>query len=68
MNTPSAEGYYAFEGKVAGATVEDVQWVVYVRLHEPDGQYYAHRLTGYPHKVSMMYGEWTPLRLPWDEA
>lgn len=68
MKTPDGEGYYAFEGKVAGATLEDVQLVVCVIRSGSDGQLYAHRLTGYPHKVSMMYGVWTRLRLPWDDA
>lgn len=67
MKSPDTEDYYAFEGDIAGATVEHVQLVVYVRRNESDNQLYAHRLTGYPHKVSMMYGEWTRLHLPWNK-
>lgn len=63
---PHSEGYYAFEGRVLGSSVENLRWVVMVRMNKIDSQYYAYRFGGHTHKVTDMIGAWTKLHVPWD--
>jgi hypothetical protein len=65
LDMPDGEGYFAFEGRIDGSSVERLQWCVMVRRNSIDKELYVWRFGGQTFKASQMFGKWTRLQMPW---
>lgn len=66
LDIPEGEGYWAFDGRIDGSSVDKLQWLVMVKRNSIDNNLYAYRFGGHTHRVSVMFGKWTRVYVPWE--
>jgi hypothetical protein len=68
LDAPDGDGYFTFEGRIDGSSVERLNWLVMVRRNLIEDELYAYRFGGQTHKARQMIGKWTRVYMPWEDA